>query len=494
MNSRPLSSPPSELHRLWRDAELAGSISDGPSFGYTTTSFGVVHSVLDYRLALIVWLILGIAVSVRTVVRPSSHTVFPIFAASARHWWGDRSLYDLYAGLDRFRYPPVFALFVTPFSALGLTAGGILWSWLSIAVFVAGLWWYVRDVAPSEWTPQRRAVFLMLGGLGALRGLWNAQSNALIAGLVLLGSAALARGARGEGRRVRTNPAFSRPSSLASRPLDWWLAAALLAVPVCLKLTPLAPVLLLVVLWPRQLAWRLLVVVAGLFLLPFLTRSPGMVFDHYGEWIDHLRESGNIRWTGFRDGWTIWIVLRHWLGGEKGNLPLGEPMASFWYHLVQLTAAAAVLGWCLWQRHRAGCLGLGPRWLIHVSLSMGLAWLMLFGPAVEHATYVFLAPPLLWALLEPNAWPNGRGLIWASFTFIMVLGWGAVTRMLLPAWPIVLTALPAGTALFAVWLIGYAGHCGSEAQKQLLSSSESQSTALNLTSCTERWDETTIAS
>ena len=109
-------------------------------------------SWLNLRLALLVWLILGAAVSVRTLVRPSHHTVFPIFAASAEHWWGNCSLYELYLGLDRFRYPPVFALFVTPFSALGLTGGGILWSWLSIAVFVAGLWQYVRDVIPSAWT------------------------------------------------------------------------------------------------------------------------------------------------------------------------------------------------------------------------------------------------------------------------------------------------------------------------------------------------------
>src|SRR5690242_21578398 len=108
-----------ELHRRWR-----GGTADGIS-GQDSR-----HRYLSLRLALIAWLILGAAVSIRTLVRPSSHTVFPIFAASAEHWWGNCSLYELYPGLDRFRYPPVFALFVTPFSALGLTAGGILWSWL----------------------------------------------------------------------------------------------------------------------------------------------------------------------------------------------------------------------------------------------------------------------------------------------------------------------------------------------------------------------------
>ncbi len=469
MNVRSLSPRASELYRRWREAT-------------TGRESGPCHSL---RLALIAWLILGAAVSIRTLVRPSSHTVFPIFAASAEHWWGNCSLYELYPGLDRFRYPPVFALFVTPFSALGLTTGGILWSWLSIVIFVAGLWQYARDVIPSAWTRQRIAVFLFLGGLGALRGLWNAQSNALIAGFVLLGSAALARLLRSESQRLvpRTHSA------------GWWLTALLLAVPVCLKLTPLAPVLLLVVLWPRQLAWRLLMVMAGLFLLPFLTRPPGIVVDQYREWIDHLMDSGKVRWIGFRDGWTIWIVLNHMLGNQSGGVSLVDPMDSSWYHLVQLLAAAATLGWCLWQRHRALRLGLESRWLVHVTLSMGLAWLMLFGPAVEHATYVFLAPPLLWALLEHRAWPLGRGLILASVMLIMVLGWGAVTRLLTPEWPIVLTALPAGTALFGMWLIGYAQSCGTVYQQPQLPSGQAQSPIYaRLAFPSKRRDETTIRS
>ncbi len=472
MNARSLSPRASELHRRWRDATTAPESRSS-------------HSL---RLALITWLILGAAVSIRTLVRPSHHTVFPIFAASAEHWWGNCSMYELYPGLDRFRYPPVFALFVTPFSALGLTTGGILWSWLSIAVLLTGLWQYMRDVIPSTWSRQRMAVFLLLGALGALRGLWNAQSNALLMGFVLLGAAALARATSPSLKRKRRLFAYASGS-------DWWLTAGFFAVAACLKLTPLAPVLLLVALWPRQLGWRLLVVMAALSLLPFLTRPPDIVIDQYREWIDHLMESGSVRWIGFRDGWTIWIVLQHLLGGEAGVLSLSDPMDSSWYPRVQLATAAATLGWCLWQRHRAVRFTLGPRWLVHVTLSMGLAWLMLFGPAVEHATYVFLAPPLLWALLDRGAWPHGRLLIWASFTLIMVLGWGAVTRLLTPDWPIVLTALPAGTALFALWLAGYAQSCGTEAERPEPPSGKSPlPISGRLAPSTGRWNETTIPS
>ena len=41
-----------------------------------------------------------------------------------------------YKPLDHFRYPPLFAVAVTPFSLLGPRAGGVLWSWAGIAVLV----------------------------------------------------------------------------------------------------------------------------------------------------------------------------------------------------------------------------------------------------------------------------------------------------------------------------------------------------------------------
>jgi hypothetical protein len=198
-------------------------------------------------------------------------------------------------------------------------------------------------------------------------------------------------------------------------------------------------------------------------LAPFISRPPLIVLEHYREWLDHLLSTGDSRWLGFRDGWTVWLVLRHWLGDDSGLLALREPMDSSLYRLVQLATAACVFLWCLWQKRRAGRLGLGPRWLIHVTLGMGLGWLMLFGPAVEHATYVFLAPTLAWAVLEERAWPMGRGLVGAAFLLIMVLGWGALSRLAGPDWPVLLVVLPGGTALFMLWLLGYAGHCASQA-------------------------------
>jgi hypothetical protein len=133
-------------------------------------------------------------------------------------------------------------------------------------------------------------------------------------------------------------------------------------------------------------------------------------------------------------------------------LPLREPIDGLWYRGLQLAGAAGSLAWCLWQQRR----GSSARWLATAALGAGLAWLMLFGPSVEHATYVFLTPVLAWAWLERNVWPRGRALITAAVVLIFLLGWGIVGRSLAPWTPLAEAALPLGTSLFALWLIGAA--------------------------------------
>src|SRR5437016_13070896 len=71
------------------------------------------------RLVPAVWLAVGVALAVRTLLRPDSHTVFPVLAAAAEHWAADQPLYADYGPLDYFRYPPAFAVLVRPLAALG---------------------------------------------------------------------------------------------------------------------------------------------------------------------------------------------------------------------------------------------------------------------------------------------------------------------------------------------------------------------------------------
>ena len=380
------------------------------------------------RWAFRLWLAVAVAVCVRTLFSPINHTIYPVLAGGATRWWADRPVYADYKPLDYFRYPPPFAVAFTPFAALGPRAGGVLWSLLGIGVLLLGLWRFLRDVAPGDWVPARQGIFLALCAIGALRGLWNAQSNALAVGLLLLGAAALVR------RR-------------------WWTAAAVLASSVLIKCTPLAPVLLLCALHPRRLMPRVALFLALGLLAPFLTRPPAVVVGHYREWFDQMGQLGGERWPGFRDGWTVWLVIRQSLNGQAGMPPLREPLHSGVYRGVQLLTAAAAFLWCLWQRHRMT----DPRRLTTVVLAMGVTWLLLFGPATEHATYVFLAPVLSWAFLQSNAQSRGHWLIGAALVVVLLLGWDSIALVFPSSGPVLLAALPVGTTLFALWLIGYAG-------------------------------------
>jgi hypothetical protein len=403
------------------------------------------------RLALGIWLALAGATAVRTLLSPSQHSVFPIFATSAVKWWQDKCLYDHYPPMDVFRYPPVFAVLATPFAALGLRLGGVLWLWVSLGTLLAGLWCFLRDVAPGRWLRWRKGLFLILAAIGTVRGAWNAQSNALAVALLLLAASALVRAlnsdAVGDGRaRAR-----------------WWRAAVLLGAAVCLKLTPVAPALLLCALWPARLGWRVAVAVAAGFLVPFATRPTTVVLNHYEDWLVHLLGSGAERWGGFRDGWTCWLAVQHVTDGLPGRMSLSAPLHSTVYRMIQFLSALAVLCWCVWQKRRAAQLGLSSAWVVHVTLCMGMAWLMLFGPAIEHATYVFLAAPMAWAIVQREDWPAGRAIILTSAVLVLGLGWGIFSRMAIdfspPGGSLLLVALPLGTALYILWLCGYAAAC-----------------------------------
>jgi hypothetical protein len=317
---------------------------------------------------------------------------------------------------------------ITPFAIAGLRFGGLLWNWFSMAVYAVGLARFARDVLPAEWSRSRSSAFLALGAVVALPGLWNAQSNTLVVGLLLLAASGVVR-------------------------QHWWTAAILLAAATWIKLTPLALVLILCVLCPRRLAPRLIVALLAGAVIPFLTRPPGIVLGHYASWVEGLFVSTGTRWPGFRDGWTIWVVVSHLSGTNDWKLLLEQPMHSASYPVLQLATAALTLLWCLQQRGR----GTDTRRLVCGTFAMAMAWLMLFGPAVEHATYTFLAPSLSWALLEGRAWPRGRWLIGAAFVLIALLGWYPLTHPLTDYAPLLLAALPLGTILFVLWLIGWAG-------------------------------------
>lgn len=400
-----------------------------------TSSFTAARGL---RAVLVMWFIVGVACSVRTYIYPEKRTVFTVFAAAANHWWADQSLYYPYHGnIGGFRCSPLFAICMTPFAALGSTAGGILWAWFSIAVYWVGLHRFIRDVLPGDWPPWREAVFHTLAIWGAIRGLWNGQANMLVIGSLLLAAAAW--------RRER-----------------WWQAALLLAAAVFLKLSPIAVALLFCALAPRKLAPRFALVMLIGAAIPALTQPPDVVVTQYHDWYAHLTGSSGARWPGLRDVWTGFLLVRHWQG-EVVDIRMA-PVDMPAYRLLQLAAAAALLGWCLWQARVAP----SRRHVATFTLSGGVAYLMLFGPATEFPTYVLLAPLTAYAVLDAIECRRGMVLAGAAWVLTAVLPWNATTGQFQDDLPIFFIVLPAGAACAMLWLLGHAHRVNTAARQPLL--------------------------
>ena len=179
-------------------------------------------------------------------------------------------------------------------------------------------------------------------------------------------------------------------------------------------------------------------------LLPFLTRPSGAVCSQYRGLVTHLQESSRECWPGFRDGWTIRLVSRHLLEGNAGLPNLKVPIDERWYPVLQVLSGLSVLVWSQWLRRR----GVGMRSLLTRTLAAGSSWLLILGPAAEHPTYVFLAPFLAWGLVRRSDSGGGALLIVAAGLFLLVLGWGSLTRRVVALRPLADAATAArGAAL-----------------------------------------------
>lgn len=374
--------------------------------------------------ARLLWVSLALAAGVKTYLNPARHSVYLYFPRAAQHWWADLDLYANYAGFDPYRYSPTFAVAATPFGMLSDQLGGLLWVWGSVALLVWAFHAFVRQVLPGTWPPGREAWFLALSVLASIGGIWSAQSNALVLALVLF-------------------------ALIAIRQERWWRAAWLLALPVFIKLWPLAVFLLLIVRWGRPLLARFAVACAVLAAVPFCTRPWPIVCRQYATWYATLTGPLQARWGGYRDAWTIWEEL--W-----------PPVSAHGYTLLQLATAAAVFGWCVWQSRRR----LTDQALLTLVLASWSSWQLLFGPGTERLTYGLIAPAQAWAVLVSFRERRLRVLSLAAFTLTGWLSMGdcetAVERLATLCTGNTLHApmyLPLGIALFAAWVVAYAWRC-----------------------------------
>jgi len=364
-----------------------------------------------FHLALRLWLIFSVAVTIKTFVSPHKHTVYTIFDLASINWWRGLSIYVSEGVATGYRYTPTFAVALTPMAMLPRAIGGALWTLANVWMLYVALRLFARDLLAETWTRRREAVLLSIALVISIRGFWAAQSNALLLALVLMAGSMILRH-------------------------NWWRAALCLALPVYIKIWPIAAALVLLACWPRQLSWRWLAIMAVLAVVPFMTQRPSYVVGQYQSFGELLVGPCQERWSAFRDAWTIWESL-------------GTPDPRV-FRVLQLIAAAGVLAACLWKRLS----GAPTERVVLAAVALWPAWQLLFGPASERNTYGLLAPALALALI--TSWQSRRGRTLACVAIAcFVIGSGGIERSLAQYAPAAKAILPLGVVIYVAWFFGY---------------------------------------
>lgn len=335
------------------------------------------------------------ASKLRDARRPSGN--FEIFRASTRHLLAGQNLYAAYPTEgDRFKYSPSFALLFAPLAFLPPFIALFLWSALNaLTLFVA----LERLLPPRQAT---LAAGLML--LELLRAMQNAQSNALVAALIILAFVAMEAG--------RT-----------------WRAALAIALGTSIKIFPLAA-LTFAIPWRRGLRSGAAAAAAGVgvLLLPLLVTSPPLLVQQYRWWRDIEAVDAQQRW------FSVMELLHRWTGAVFPNwpvqlagvlllvLPLAVRRARWTEHAFRLRYLCSVLLFVALFNHQA------ERASYVIAFTGATIWFVASRRATwQTALYAlaFVTMPVASTLI-PGAWLKLPEIVLYRLAFPTLLIWVAV--------------------------------------------------------------------
>ncbi len=289
------------------------------------------------------------AEEMREAARPSGN--FEIFRTASRHLFEDKDLYAEYPAehSDRFKYSPTFALLFAPFAWLPWPLALFLWSALNAMV----LFLAVERVVPGR----RGLIALLCLHLEVLRGMQNAQSNALVAGLILLAWVALERRSA-------------------------WRAALAVVLGASVKIFPLAALTFAI---PRRLvartgAWAT-AIGALLLALPLLVTPLPTLIAQYGWWRGVEATDARQRW------FSVMELVHRWTGLAFPNWP------------IQLAGTLVLIAPLAFRRDRWD----DARFRV-LCLCSVLLYAVLFNHQAERASYLIaFAGATLWFASSPPA-------------------------------------------------------------------------------------------
>jgi Glycosyltransferase family 87 len=357
------------------------------------------------------WAAVLLGISIRIGWSSHSHDVFGTYADAGHRWTAAQPLYTYTRG---FVYSPLVAAFFAPFSWLPIGLGSVVWRLLNAAMFLAAVFWWLRAQI-TEHLPKSSywLVFLLILPL-SLGNFNNGQVNPMIIGLLMV-------------------------ALLAAHEKRWTLSAVAVGFSAYLKIYPLSVGLLLVLLYPRQLGWRLVLALILMGAASFVLQRPAYVLEQYQRWFstraaDDRRMNMDIAPRDFA------MILRL----------LHINLSAHAVLVLQILAGAGTAVLCVVGRLRKR----SERHLLVCVLTTGTCWMLLFGPTTEDATYAMIAPAIAFAVVEAfnresPSWM--RGLVCGSFA-LLLLGLILNAFFGLKKTPLTMSVQPFGALLF----LGYA--------------------------------------
>ena len=245
---------------------------------------GLLNDARSERWILVLYVSAALIVTIQRGVFRFAND-FAIFRASFWNLIAGRDLYVLRLDQadDLFKYSPSFALLFAPFAVLPFAVGLFLWN----AVNALALFFALRTLLPRE----KAVVAQALVFLPTLRSMQSAQSNALVAALIIFAFVCYERG--------------------------WlWRAAISVGIGAVTKIFPLAALIFAL---PRPDRVRAILIsvltTVVLLALPLLMMSPHGLIAQYQSWsaLERTETSqlGSSVMSLFHDaglGWPAWPI------------------------------------------------------------------------------------------------------------------------------------------------------------------------------------------
>jgi hypothetical protein len=299
----------------------------GCSLPFKDLKVRLQSQILDQRLLLLIYVFAALIVSIQRGVFGFPND-FAIFRASFWNLLAHKDLYVLRLDQahDYFKYSPSFALLFAPFAVLPFAAGLFVWNLVNaLSIFFALRLVLLRE----QW-----ALGQVLIALPTLRSIQSAQSNALVAALIILAFVSFERG--------------------------WlWRGAISIALGAVIKIFPLAA-LTFALPRPDRLRAILFTVLSTAILvaLPLLIISPDALAVQYHSWgALERREAGLVGSSVmeiFRSASINWPVWTFQLIGSAIILAVLILRMRDWKdRTLRLQFLGFVMVFCVVFNHRA---------------------------------------------------------------------------------------------------------------------------------------------